>query len=596
MIPHSESFISTCFDYIIVGGGTAGLALATRLSEDPSVSVGVIEAGDWHPNLDRINLPGLCGSLVGDVQYDWAFTSVPQSNLNNRQIDQPRGKGLGGSSMMNLLALTRAAACEYDALEVLGNPGWNWHEILEYMKKSESTVSPPQGHTMEYSLAPFDSRWHGESGPIAKSYPTYFNSLHKAFVATLEHLGVPRNPDPASVITIHQLYYVLTSISATAELFGQRVLRALIVFKSGGTPLVATGVEFIKCETTYMATCRREVVLSAGSFQTPKLLELSGLGNKEVLSQHGIDTLLHLPGVGENLPSAEDHLFVTTIHEIDAKYNTLDVVEGPETLPDSEPKAYLASPPTALFGFLPAQAFMEDEQRNEWKALATATAQNAPPGLKKQVKLQIEWFEDHSVAEGEVIPFPGFFRLSGLKPEPNKRYSSMVATSMHPLSRGSTHIASPDPTAPPRIDPSEIMHHIRYLAQTVTAAAEYLSNPADLPVLAAVLKFVLKAYRTEPLEEAVRKQVAPSIEESASDEALAEYVKNTCASSYHPLGTAAMLPFEDGGVVGPDLRIHGTANLRVADASILPMQLSAHTQATVYAIAEKAAGIIKSAM
>ncbi|KAI9057888.1 GMC oxidoreductase [Trametes sanguinea] len=557
MILQPESFISTCFDYVIVGGGTAGLALATRLSEDPSVVVGVIEAGDWHPNLDRINVPGLCGSLVGDVQYDWAFTSVPQSNLNNRQIHQPRGKGLGGSSMLLVGHAERslsAAACEYDALEVLGNPGWNWHTILKYMKKSESTVIPPQEHIVKYSLAPFDPCWHGESGPITKSYPTYFNSLHKAFVATLEHLGVPWNPDPCNGCNVgtalnHSTYDARSAIrSYSANAYYEPVcdrknlliltgaLVSRIVFKSGVTPLVANGVEFIKGQTTYIATCRRDVVLSAGSFQTPKLLELSGLGNKEILSQHDIDTLLHLPG---------DHLFVTTIHEIDAKYDTLDVVEGPETLPDPEPKASLASPPTALFGFLPAQAFMEDEQRSEWKAIAIATAENAPAGLKKLVDLQIEWFEDPSVAEGEIIPFPGFFRLSGLKPEPNKRYSSMVATSMHPLSRGSTHIASADPTAPPRIDP------------------KYLSNPADLPVLVAALKFALKAYRTEPLGEAVRKQVAPSIEESASDEALAEYVKNTCASTYHPLGTAAMLPIEDGGVVGPDLRVHGTANLRV---------------------------------
>ncbi|KAL7283580.1 hypothetical protein ACG7TL_003015 [Trametes sanguinea] len=623
MIVGSESFISRSFDYIVVGGGTAGLALASRLSEDSSVIVGVVEAGNWDPNLDRVNVPGLCGSLVGDAQYDWAFTSVPQSNLNNRQIYQPRGKGLGGTSMMNLLALTRAAAREYDALEVLGNPGWNWRAILEFMKKSESTVIPPEEHIMNYSLMPSDARWHGDSGPIKKSYPTYFNSLHKAFVATLELLGVPWNPDASNGCNVgtalnHSSYDAGSAVrSYSANAYYEPVadrknlliltgaLVSKIAFDRSRTPLVATGVEFMKGDATYMATSRREVILSAGSFQTPKLLELSGaaihvtvwldtegppgIGNREILYQHGIDTLLDLPGVGENLRDfatrtyvrcdlliagdLQDHLFVTTIHEIDSRHDTLDVVEG-----DPQPKEYLASPPAALFGFLPANAFMGSEQREQWKAIVTSATQEAPASLKKQYELQTEWFEDSSVAEGEVVPFPGFFRLSGLKTEPNKRYSSMVATSMHPLSRGSVHIASADPTVPPRIDPN------------------YLSNPADAQVLVGVLKFALKAYRTGPLGGAVRKQVAPSVEESASDEALLEYVKNTCSSTYHPLGTAAMLPVQDGGVVGPDLIVHGTANLRVVDASILPMQISAHTQATVYAIAEKAADIIKSAM
>ncbi|OSD08624.1 GMC oxidoreductase [Trametes coccinea BRFM310] len=598
MIVGSESFISRSFDYIVVGGGTAGLALASRLSEDSSVIVGVVEAGNWDPNLDRVNVPGLCGSLVGDAHYDWAFTSVPQSNLNNRQIYQPRGKGLGGTSMMNLLALTRAAAREYNALEVLGNPGWNWRAILEFMKKSESTVVPPEEHIMNYSLMPSDARWHGDSGPIKKSYPTYFNSLHKAFVATLELLGVPWNPDASNGCNVgtalnHSSYDAGSAVrSYSANAYYEPVadrknlliltgaLVSKIAFDRSRTPLVATGVEFMKGDVMYMATSRREVILSAGSFQTPMLLELSGIGNREILYQHGIDTLLDLPGVGENLQvisrlerDLQDHLFVTTIHEIDSRHDTLDVVEG-----DPQPKEYLASPPAALFGFLPAKAFMGNEQREQWKAIVTSATQEAPASLKKQYELQTEWFEDSSVAEGEVVPFPGFFRLSGLKTEPNKRYSSMVATSMHPLSRGSVHIASADPTVPPRIDPN------------------YLSNPADAQVLVGVLKFALKAYRTGPLGGAVRKQVAPSVEESASDEALLEYVKNTCSSTYHPLGTAAMLPVQDGGVVGPDLIVHGTANLRVVDASILPMQISAHTQATVYAIAEKAADIIKSAM
>ncbi|KAI0630490.1 GMC oxidoreductase [Trametes polyzona] len=625
-----EEFVSAPFDYVVVGGGTAGLVVANRLSEDPSVRVGVIEAGDWDPNVDAINIPGMSGALIGNPKYDWAFMSVPQRNANNRLVYQPRGKALGGSSMLNLLGFHRAPAAEYDAIEALGNPGWNWEEFLKYMKKSESAKPFVPEFAQKYSFPNPDMKWHGTSGPLAKSYPVYFNPLHEAFVNTLEELGVPRNSQPSGGVNVGTgvSYASVDPVTATrsysASAYYEPVahrpnlvlitgaLVSKVVFDKGTSPLVATGVEFIKDGKAYIAAARKEVILSAGSFQSPQLLELSGIGNKEILSKHGIETLIDLPSVGENLresdprtrsaPSIDvlqrwilsstsltaqklmrvyqDHIFVPTIFEIDSSYDTIDFAQDPEEAQKQralylQQKGYLASTLAALFGFLPSKVFSSEENRRKWNEIAAETLEQAPQGLRKQLEYQIKWFNDEASAEGELIPFPGFFLPTGLRPEPQKRYGSLICALMHPLSRGSVHISSSDPAAPPLIDPN------------------YLSNPADLQVVLDILKFALKLWHTGEYGAAARKQVAPTAKDCESDEALAEYAKNSFSPVWHPLGTVAMLPKEDGGVVSPELKVYGTANLRVVDASVIPIQLSAHTQATVYGLAEKAADIIK---
>ncbi|KAI9057886.1 GMC oxidoreductase [Trametes sanguinea] len=583
-----EQFVSTEFDYIIVGGGTAGLVLATRLSEDPSKIVGVIEAGDWNPNVNAINIPGLCGSILGNPQYDWAFMSVPQRHANNRPVFQPRGKAVGGSSMLNLLGYSRAAAHEYDAIEALGNPGWNWQEFLKYLKKTETTL-PPSDIAKEQGLTTPDPKYHGDSGPIVKQYPTWFNPLHKSFLDTLEKLGVPRNADPDSGINMGGVTSFMTVDSNAVRTYsassyyqpnaGRQNLVLLtnskvakINFREGTIPLRATGVDFISGDRRYTVSARKEVILAAGAFQTPQILELSGIGNKEILSKHGIHTLLDLPS---------DHVYVYSIYEIDPSIETVDDVLEPEVFARQQElyksqRGYLSSGLAAVFGYLPAKAFASEEQLANWKQEALAFAKNAPPGLRKQLEIQIDWFLKPDSAESELLPFPGFFPGSTLKREPGKRYSSMVASLLHPLSRGSVHLASSDPAAAPAIDPN------------------YFANSLDLDMLLNAFRFTLdQLYKTSPFGDVVRKLVTPSPEDVASDAALKEYIKNNCGCVYHPLGSASMLPREDGGVVDPQLKVYGAANVRVVDASVIPLEISAHTQATVYAIAEKAADIIK---
>ncbi|KAI0647276.1 GMC oxidoreductase [Trametes meyenii] len=542
----AEKFTSKTFDYIIAGGGTAGLALAARLSEDPTVSVGVIEAGDWDPNVDAINIPGLCGTILGNPKYDWAFMSVPQKHANNRRVFQPRGKALGGSSMVTI--------------EALGNPGWNWQEFLKYMKKSETTLplSPDIGKA--YTIQSPDPKWHGDSGPIVKGYPTYFNALHVQFLESLKILGIPVNPEPNNGYTMGSTMAfaavdsrkAIRSYSANAYyepntgrenlvvLTGSLVSR--ITFRPSSSPLVATGVDFVNDGNTHHVAARKEVILCAGTFQTPQILELSGIGNEEILKRHEIETLFNLPG---------DHVYVHTIHEIDPKYETIDFARDPEEAARQQElykvqQGYLSSALAILFGFLPAKAFTTDEELKAWEKKVSEAIDSASSGMKKQLQLQAKWFLDPESAEAELLPFPGFFLPSGLTPAEKTRYSSMVSTLLHPLSRGSVHVASADPSAPPAIDPN------------------YFSNPLDLQMLLAILKFTMKLYETGPFGAAVRKQIAPNAEECASDEALIEYIKNNCGCVYHPIGTAAMLPKEDGGVVDPALKVYGTANVRVA--------------------------------
>ncbi|KAI0828690.1 GMC oxidoreductase [Trametes gibbosa] len=590
----TEEFTSIAFDYIIVGGGTAGLALATRLSEDPSVVVGVLEAGEWHPTEEGISIPGLCGSLLGNSQYDWSFPTVAQKHINNRTVRQPRGKGLGGSSMASIRR--RASAREYDAFQVLGNQGWNWDEFVKYMKKAETTIPPSSTGIPDYgtiNCSP-SSEWHGTSGPVRKSYPLHFNALHLHITDTLENLGVPKNSEPSSGLnmgsvtsftavdprTATRSYSSKAYYEPNAERKNLVVITSSsvsrVVFQAGSSPLIATGVQFTRNGKTFTVEARREVILCAGALQTPQLLELSGIGNKKLLETYGIEVLLELPNVGENLrKSSCSHHRLSTIFQIDPKYETVDFLRDPEEFKlkrelYKSQKGCLSSGLATVLGFIPATSLASEQKIKMWQEIGKKTTESAPKNVRKQLELQMKWLADQTSAEVELIPFPGFRILpSGLEREPNTRYSSTLATTMHPLSRGSVHIVSADSKTPPAIDPN------------------YMENPVDLEIMLAAIKFILKMYQTEPLRGVVRKQVAPTPEQSATDEALIEYIKSNCTTVFHPLGTAAMLPREDGGVVSPRLRVYGTANLRVVDASVIPFELSAHIQSTVYAIAEK---------
>ncbi|KAI0316269.1 alcohol oxidase [Amylostereum chailletii] len=601
--PAADSFATTIFDFVIVGGGTAGLTLAARLTEDPDITVGIIEAGEDVSDMPEVKIPGMGGRGFLNPRVDWSFFSVPQAGANNRRLLSPRGKGIGGSSALNFMVYSRASAQEYDSFEHLGNPGWNWAEFLKYMKKAETYTEPPPEVNKQYHAGAAVSS-HGTDGPLRVSYSPWFNELHTNFLDSLSNLGLPITRDGGKGVNVGAQTGMFTidpdsatrSYAATAYyhpnahrnnlvlLPGAQVTRVLFE-KADDGDLFAAGVAFVKSGQSYTVKAKREVILSAGAFQTPQILELSGIGERETLDKFNIEQLINLP-VGENLHTnpftAFDHGWVPFVHEVSKNIETYDdpvFIDTQSKLYQKERRGILAG---SFSGFLyaPLDKIMNEEdfatfQRNvqDDKTLTDT------PGKQKHFDLLKKWFSDPNHAQLEMFQFPGFYSLGPLQRKEDElaRYQMLAIIDLHPLSRGSVHICSSDPLAAPAIDPG------------------YLKNPRDLDVLVHGVKFARKLLATEPYSSSQPQLFDPSAEVIDDEEALRDWCRNRVEPIYHPVGTASMLPKEDGGVVDHELRVYGTKNLRIVDASVLPLELSTHIQSTVYAIAEKAADIIKGA-
>ncbi|CAE6481256.1 unnamed protein product [Rhizoctonia solani] len=601
---HSTSgadFSSQIFDYVVVGGGTAGLTVAARLSDNPKISVGVIEAGPYYENDPLINTPALAGQLQGNAKYDWMFKSVPQSHVNNRVLPLPRGKVLGGSSAINLMVFNRASKAEYDAWEKLGNPKWNWNSLLPYMKAAEhfTGVDPFRANsTNANSGGIFPSQ--GTSGSIAASFNTWYSDIVIPYREAVANLGVPVNFDPDS----GDPYGSYNSANAVNRTTGIRSYAAntYFAYNSGRTnfvvltgaqatklefsnsttgkpdgKLIATGVSFVYNSTIYTVKAKKEVILSAGSFQTPQLLELSGIGNATILRQNGIGPLVDLPGVGENL---QDHLFLASSYELKPGRTTLDILRNNASYAAAAQAQYAAThdgiytSSTSILSFInldyittPAELTNMTAKLNQEISADKITALQ-----KAQYAIQKDWLKKR-VGHLEVVLSPGYFG-SGT-PKANTSYASILMVDQHPFSRGNVHINSSDQLATPQINPN------------------YFSKSFDQETFIQALKFGLKISQTEPLASLVVARQDPP-PETTSDEGYAEYAKANARTIHHPIGTSALAPRTIGGVVDTSLKVYGTSNVRVVDASIIPIHMGTHLSRTVYGIAERAAAIIAS--
>ncbi|CAL1709438.1 unnamed protein product [Somion occarium] len=592
--------------YLIIGGGTTGLVVAARLSEDPDTVVGVIEAGDYHKDDANVNVPGFASRNLFKPDFDWSFVSVPHEGINNRPIPQHRGKGLGGSSLLNFTASVRPAKAELDALEALGNPGWNWDNLWTYMKKSERLQLPElsKEDSLRYSASP-NPKFHGTNGPVAKSYTSNLFEPFPAFMDTLEKLGLPRNPETGGGDTIGSLLLPTSvdkkdctrSYSASAYyapnaerpnllvVTGAHVAKIILEPSRSGLQR-AIGVEFVKNEETYRIDASKEIILSAGAFQSPQILELSGIGNKDILKKHGIETRIDLPGVGENL---QDHAYVPTIIEVDQKVQTMETIYDEQEFARQlelykDGKGLFTALPSNLCAFIPAHTFAESEDLARWKSQARLEASspdvfaNTPESVKRGIQKQYEqlakWVDDPTAPMAQILSLYMHYPIPGLPIDPSKRYMSVFGSYTHPFARGSVHITSSSPFAHPAIK------------------MNYLSNPVDADVLLKMQRLLLKMYETEPGNSVVKNIVLPP-KGTDTDSALTEHVRNYLNTIYHPVGTCAMTPREDGGVVDSKLKVYGTENLRVMDCSILPLEASNNIQTLAYAIGEKGADIIK---
>ncbi|KAJ7468271.1 alcohol oxidase [Mycena galericulata] len=562
------------FDYVVIGGGTAGLVVASRLVEDPLIRVCVLEAGsDVSEELD-IKVPGFGYKNYEKPDMNWGFGTEAQRHAAGRVIPLPRGKALGGSSMVSDRNIFLRLSLVF---ETLGSPGWNWEGLVEYFRKSETfTATTEEMKSLGVELNPAT---HGTTGPIQRTLPKWISRLREPMIQSMRALGVEENSDSfsgnnAGTWTVHcsidsqatrsssaSGYYsrvkshpnlvVITTARATRILFGP-------ANRSGA--VVATGVEYSKDGKMHTVSAHKEVLLCAGTFQTPQLLELSGIGDKEILKEHGIPLEVDLPG---------DHFWCPYVAEADSTYESVEVLANPVRAV-AELKLYEESKlgmftgmHSPCFAFLSKQYFADgwDHER---------ALKSVPASQQKQI--QADWLNADMIPFLEMAIFPGFLPVPGHAPEAEKTYCSFLIALTHAFARGTVHIAARDPFAAPKIDQA------------------MLDNEVDVNILVQGIKLARRLAAGDSLRDVITHEVLPGMDVQ-SDDALIEYVRRTVTTVFHPIGTAAMLPRNSGGVVDASLRVYGTANLRVIDASVIPIHLSAHIQATVYAVAEKVASL-----
>ncbi|KIO26242.1 GMC oxidoreductase, partial [Tulasnella calospora MUT 4182] len=589
------------------GGGTTGCVVAARLAES-GASIAIIEAGHHVIGDDRVDIPGNFGKTLRDEVLDWRFETVPQPGLGGRKVPLPRGKALGGTSVINSMTWGRASKEEYDEIsETLGNgKDWGWDDLLPHFKASETVIAPDSKAWAQEHGATFDPAFHGSSGPLRRGFVPWLGDSHVPFFKALNNLGVPTNSDSCNGNNVG-VFTLATSIdpstskrnsseaayytwqSEKIQLIDRALVHKVILGSSseGNSPFqntsVAVGVQYERNGRVEVLRASKEVVICAGAYETPKILELSGVGDPKRLQRLGVKPLIHLPGVGENL---QDHLLVPLSFELKPGIVTGDMLLDPDfaakelELYKETGKGQYASIHSA-FSLLPIAAAVPAERAK--KILDDAikgieAASYSDPKVRKGQDvlygIQKKWYTDPNHGSLEFMHVPQFCAVLSSKPKPNTPYLSILSLVMHPFSRGCVHTSSSDPKRPPTIDPG------------------YLTNRADLQLMMAAVRFAAHLSRTEPLAPMIVAQTDPLPAVLQDDAALEDYIKRNFETAHHPIGTASMMPREHGGVVGPDLKVYGVANLRVADASILPIQLSSHPQATLYAVGEKAASMI----
>ncbi|TFK50440.1 alcohol oxidase [Heliocybe sulcata] len=500
----------------------------------------------------------MAGAAVMNQKFDWCFNTVPQKGVNNRVTIQPRGKVLGGSSATNFLVTDRASAGEYDALEQMCNPGWNWDNLLEYFKKAETFHFPDRKLAKECKVA-YQDKYHGSKGPIHSTHPSQVWDLYHPTQKAFGSCGISVNPDPEGGVNTG---FVFTTSSVNPTTATRSFSTTGYYEPNAERPnLIVTQKLSGK---TYKVSVKREVIVSAG------------IEKKDVLSKFNIPQLLELP-VGDNL---QDHCYARTTLQVASHHITADKFFGQdfaaremENYQKTQGGAFASSTHTA-YSYRPLSSFVsqEDIRAIERKAEAQL-AENNSLSLIRHYELYKYWLADNSKAQVELFMHPGFVPGEGqdlvLAPGPDACYMTFISVLLHPFSDGSVHLQSADPLAAPAIDPG------------------YLSNPIDLEILARSVLFTRKLAQTDALQERVVKHVRPEPSLQSLDD-IKEYCKSALCPIYHPVGTAPMLPKARGGVVDSNLKVYGTANARVIDASVLPVELSAHLQSSLYGLAEKA--------
>jgi choline dehydrogenase-like flavoprotein len=530
--------VAESFDFVVVGGGSGGCAVAGRLSEDPNTSVAVLEAGGGCDNW-VVTTPGALVLMVPGKLNNWAFDTVPQAGLQGRIGYQPRGKGLGGSSSINAMVYIRGHRSDYDRWASLGNTGWSFDDVLPYFKRSEDN-------------ADFDGAYHGKGGPLPVNKLRTDNPVQQTFLQAAreaqfricedfnagdhEGLGLyqvtQRNGERWSAARAYVHPYMATRANLRVETDAQAT-RILFEGKR------AVGVEYRQGKDTRQIRARREVILAAGAFQTPQLLMLSGIGDHAALAKHGIATTHHLAGVGQNLQDHPDFIF-----------------------------GYLSDSPyfTGMsFSGVAHQLRAITQYRRERRGPMTSNFAECGGFLKTRPELDAPDIQLHFGMA--VVDDHGRKRRWG------RGFSCHVCL-LRPKSRGSVALESADPMLSPLIDPN------------------FLGNADDLESMVAGYKTTRRLMETPALRALQKKEMFTA--GVRTDDDIRAVLRARVDTVYHPVGTARMGTGDPMAVVDPKLKVHGIEGLRIVDASVMPTLIGGNTNAPTIMIGEKAADMIKA--
>ncbi|GJE91611.1 GMC family oxidoreductase [Phanerochaete sordida] len=584
---------------VTLGGGTAGLTIAARLTEDSATTVCVLEAGDANLNDPAILTPATYMQHFGDKLYDWNHFTTKQKFSGDREMHWARGRGLGGSSAINFMVWTKPPAEEIDDIERLGNPGWNWQNYQKYAQKVERLIEPTPQQKEKFNLPEYENDV-SRDGAVAIGFPKTISEADVLAQKALENAGIPKAPRPYGgnpngtfwTMNTHDprtpsrsyattAYYLPNKDRPNMVVFVRALVSRVLTEVGADGNLSAVGAEFIHDEKIYSVNAIKEVILAAGAIKSPQVLELSGIGQRAVLENAGIPVKLDLPTVGENL---QEHCIGGFSFELKdgVDLETADPLRQPSKLAEAQELYKRGEGPFTIgmptFTFVPVEQIAPQPQAIYEKAKAQVervVKEGAAPGLLEQWKIQLERLEPGKNQAGpgcEIIFFSGMF--GPIPPEEGKKYVCWSPGTNHNFSRGSIHVTSSDPRKEPDID------------------AHYFEHQVDLDIFIETSKFARKMAQMPPLKDLIAKEVVPG-PEVKTDEQLADFMTKVYSTTWHTCGTCSMLPQDKGGVVDPSLKVYGTNNLRIVDLSILPLHFAGHTQATVYTFAEQAADIIK---
>ena len=524
------------YDYIIVGAGSAGCAVANRLSENPQNNVLLIEAGRASHPVTR--LPASFALLIDNPLANWRYRSEPEESTGNREIPVPRGKLLGGSSAINGLVYVRGNKLDYDTWAQMGNTGWSYDDVLPFFKKLENY----QGELSEI---------RGGDGPLKVSEVTDRNPIYDGLFKAAEENKIPFNKDyngddqegiSYTQTTIYKGERMSAKIAYLSPIKSRKNLT--IITDSLVTRLLFEGKQCVGAEVKnknkiIQYSAAKEVILCGGAINSPQVLELSGIGDRSILESKGIELIHELKGVGENL---RDHLAPRLVYNIT--------------------KPGIAYNDKARGVNLIKQVFKYVFQRDGFLTLPSAPVIGF---FKTRKELAAPDIQVHFIPYKVVLKDGK--RTLGKEPG-----ITCTVNQNLPESKGSIHIKSNDP---------EEFPSIKY---------NFLSSQLDKDTLVAGVKLIRNLMKTESMKEFVNDEIQPGFEISTDDDIL-EFIKNKAETVYHPSGTCKM-GFDQNAVVDKNLKVHGIKGLRVADASIMPTLVSGNTNAVCMMIGERCADFI----